>query len=78
MKFEAYTAIQTNLLTPSSCNQAVLVGSSETLKLELNYMTSHFGRRYVTALCIGMIPLFFPHSSVRVLNDFQNTQSLFP
>jgi hypothetical protein len=76
MKFEAYTAVEMNLLAPSSCNQAV--GSSETLKLELNYMVSHFRRHDFTVLCTGMILLFFPQSSVRVSNDVQNTQSLFP
>jgi hypothetical protein len=77
VKFETCTAVQTNLLTLSSCNQAV--GSSETSELELNYeyMASHFGRRDITTLCIGVIPLFFPQSSVRVLNDFQSTQSFF-
>ena len=76
MKFKTYTALQTNLLTPDSSNQAV--GSSETSELELNSMASHFRRRDITLLCIGIIPLFFPQSSVRALNDFQNTHSLFP
>jgi len=55
MKFEAYTAVETNLLTPSSSNQAV--GSSENLELEQNYMALHFRRRDITVLCIGMIPI---------------------
>jgi len=76
MKFEAYTAVQMNFSTPSSCNKAV--GLSETLELDLNYMASHFRRPDITILCIGTIYLLFPQSSVRVLNDFQNTQSLFP
>jgi len=76
MKFEAYTAVQMNLFTPSSCNQAV--GSSETLELDLNYMASHFRKPDITVLCIGMISLFFPQSGERLLNYFQNTQSLFP
>ena len=76
MKFEAYTAVQTNVLTPSSCNQAV--GSSETLELELNYMASYFRRPDIAVLCIVVISLFFPQNSVRVLNDFQKAQSLFP